>query len=153
MIAGKYYIMPNARKKIDLKKRIEKYGFEYCFNSNYFWLDCTVIVNKEKGWRRNQTINEFYQCQLGELLYWLSIYEGEDKDKYMQLIEERHNNNLEFEKINPPINFDEINDKNVKRKSKSKHKEIDSARIAKERAEKVEKIKKGFKFLVNGPIV
>lgn len=153
MINGKYIIKPDAKKQIELKRRLDKYGFEECFKSNYFWIDCTVIIDKTKGWRRNQTINDFYKCQLGELYYWLSLYQGDDKEKYIQLIEERHNNNLEFEKINPPINFDELDDKNVRRKSKPKRKEIDTKRIVQERAEKVEKIKKGFKFLVNGPII
>lgn len=153
MIAGKYYIKPDARKQIELKARMDKHGFKECFNSNYFWIDCTVIVDKAKGFRRNQTINDFYKCQLGELLYWLSIYNGEDKEEYLKLVEERHNNNLNFERENPPINYDEISDENVRRKSKAKNRKIDSAKIAKERAEKVEKIKKGFKFLVNGPIV
>lgn len=153
MIDGKYIIRPDAKKQIELKTRLDKHGFEECFKSNYFWLDCTVIVDTKRGWRRNQTINDFYKCQLGELYYWLSLYEGTDKEQYLRLMEERHNNNLEFEKLNPPIDFDELDDKYVRRKNKPKHKEVDGKRIAQERAEKVEKIKKGFKFLVNGPIV
>lgn len=149
MIPSKYILEPGLHKKLELKQRLDKYGIQKCFDDIYPWLDCTKIVNEEKGWRKNQTINIYYRIQLGEILYMLSVCDNPNKIDYLNLIEERHNNNIEFEKINPPIDYDEPTRKIKKRKSK----EIDTESIVKKRREKVEKITKGFKFLVNGPIV
>lgn len=148
MIQSKYILKPDIRHQIDLKQRLDKYGIEYCFDDIYPWLDCTKIIDAKKGWRKNQTINIYYRIKLGEILYILQIYEGDDKELYLNKIEERHNNNLKFEEINPPIDYDKRSNYG-KRKSTNKVKQDSAEKIAERRREKVTKITKGFKFVFN----
>lgn len=113
------YIVP--LKDIDiqiLNNRTKKRTPEVLVNEYIvIWLDATKIT-PDGRFHVTQTIDYPYKSALTECLYIIENF-VEDKDKYMYLLYKRHNDNLEFEKENPPIIYDK-NKAKPKRKVSNK---------------------------------
>lgn len=86
------------------------------------YIDCTKTISN--GMRIIQTINRNYNFELHRLFCLLDTIKEENEDLYNEVsnrILEIHNNNLEFEKVVPPIIYDKktyTNNKKRKRKAK-----------------------------------
>lgn len=91
---------------------LEKY-MEYNFNQ----LDCTRVW--KNGMRPMQTIDYTYSYILTEFIYLVGICRDiEEQDKWLIKLLKRHTDNLEYEKVNPPIVY-----KSKKNKTKIKEKD------------------------------
>ena len=104
---------------------ISNYGAETYFNMLLNYLDCTKIVN---GLRLHQTIGVTYKLDITRAYIVATEYLKEDSNKYIGILLDVHNKNLEFEKDNPPIIY---KSKKVKeKKEKLKLTKEDKAKIS-----------------------
>lgn len=103
---------------------ISNYGAETYFDMLLNYLDCTKIVN---GLRLHQTIGVTYKLDITRAYIVATEYLKEDSNKYISLLLDVHNKNLEFEKDNPPIIY--------------KSKKVKEKKEQKEKKEKKEKLK------------
>lgn len=115
----KNYIVP--LKDIDiqiLNNRVKKKTAIILINEYLTkWLDATRITPDGK-FHVTQTIDYPYKSALTECLYIIENF-IENKDEFMEMLIKRHNDNLEFEKENPPIIYDKSK---VKKTTKSRNK-------------------------------
>lgn len=102
--------LDNADKQI-IDNRVAEKGITNYLNQQLIYLDCSRIL---QGMRMMQTIGYPYQREISSYLYALEkafpqedcprdIQEQQAYDYYLELLEKRHQANLEFEKENPPI--------------------------------------------------
>lgn len=66
-------------------------------------LDCSRV--SATGMRLMQTIGAPYQRELSVYVYLLEKLDGDDRDIYEEKLIDRHNQNLEYETLHPPINY------------------------------------------------
>ena len=104
-------------------KRVGLYSFlNYIFND----LDCTRVT--KEGLRLMQTIGHPYRDTITKIIFTIENYVEENKqDEYFERLLKRHSDNLEYEKINPPIWYGTKEDrikyeKQYSDNNKSKHK-------------------------------
>lgn len=105
---------------------IESVGLEKFLEYNFNILDCTRVT--KSGLRPMQTIGCTYRRTITEIVFIINNYIEKDKqDSYFERLIKRHNDNIEYEKINPPIIYGKDkdkpkNEKQTKTKIKSKDK-------------------------------
>ena len=81
---------------------IESVGLAKFLEYNFNILDCTRVT--KNGLRPMQTIGCPYRRTITETILIIKNYIEEDKqDVYFERLLKRHNDNLEYEQINPPI--------------------------------------------------
>ena len=108
------YSMPNDDLGIQMiEYHVNRYGIEWVLNDLFNDLDCTRLYN---GRRICQTIDITYRHNLGELFYLIDNYDIPEVNDVIKKLLEIHNNNIEYEKINPPIVYP-CNNKKQKRSS------------------------------------
>ena len=96
--------------------------FEYTFRQ----IDCTRVT--KEGMRLMQTIGVDYRSNITELLYAIENY-GNDKSELYEKLINIHNKNIEYEKINPPIVYDNKKGKiKTKKEPKTKTKNVDKVK-------------------------
>ena len=91
--------------------------YDICMNLINNWLDCTKYM-KDSNLRLRQTIDHIYKHDISIIFYVISNYITDDdvaQDIINTLID-RHINNLEFERLNPPVVYKK---KTTKRKYNS----------------------------------
>ena len=89
---------------------IESVGLEKFLEYNFNILDCTRVT--KNGLRPMQTIGCPYRRTITETILIIKNYIEEDKqDVYYERLLKRHNDNIEYEKINPPIWYSKDKDK------------------------------------------
>lgn len=89
------------------------------FKSFLKYLDCTRVCD---GNRITQTINKGYHRDISMSIYMIeNIINESDREDCIKLLEDIHNRNLEFEKINPPIVYE-------KKKPKKNTSKVDSTK-------------------------
>ena len=92
------------------------------FNKHLHYMDCTRLM--PNGMRIIQTINENYKWELARCVYIVNTIKDDNKELWEKCYDDivkRHEDNLEFEKLTPPIVYDKLkNKKGNKRKPKVK---------------------------------
>lgn len=89
---------------------IESVGLEKFLEYNFNILDCTRII--KSGLRPMQTIGCTYRRTITETVFIINNYIKKDKQNdYFERLLKRHNDNIEYEKINPPIIYGKDKDK------------------------------------------
>lgn len=115
------YAIPNDDLGIQMiEYHVNRYGVEWVLNDLFNDLDCTRLYN---GRRICQTIDLTYRSNLGELFYLIDNYNIPECNDVLSKLIEIHNNNLEYEKINPPIVYPSSNKKQKRSKDSSVDKE------------------------------
>lgn len=79
-------------------------------------LDCSRVLSN--GMRNIQTIDVAYKIEMGVVLKMIEKLDDNQKDEYISKLNALHENNLIFEKDNPPIDY---KSKTKIRKTSSKH--------------------------------
>lgn len=83
-------------------QEIQSVGLESFLEYKFLTLDCTRVC--EDGLRPSQTIGYPYRYDITETVYIIKNYVDKDKqDEYFKRLLKRHSDNLEYEKINPPV--------------------------------------------------
>ena len=106
-------------KMIDQK--VAEKGIEGYLNQQLIYLDCSRII---QGMRMMQTIGYPYQREISSYLYALETVAGNDFDfdkEWINKLLKRHQDNLEFEKENPPVWYGGKKAKDKWDKEHSKH--------------------------------
>lgn len=99
-----------------IDKRVEEKGIEEYLNQQLVYLDCTRVLD---GMRMMQTIGYPYKREITSYLYAVEMH-AVHKHIWEEKLIERHQDNLEYEKENPPVWYDGKPKKNNKRKPKAK---------------------------------
>ena len=107
-----------------IDNRVAEKGIEEYLNQQLIYLDCSRIL---KGMRMMQTIGYPYKREISSYVYALDTSEFKDKGEisiWTDKLIERHKANLEYEKENPPIWYDDKSKKNTTRKRKVKETDL-----------------------------
>ena len=127
-IVKKYHTDLDDSDKAMIDKQVAEKGIEQYLNQQLIYLDCSRIL---QNMRMMQTIGYPYKREISSYLYVLDNLEkyntlSSDKEVryYIDLLIERHNANIEYEKENPPVWYDGKPKKNSKRKPKAKEGDI-----------------------------
>lgn len=101
----KKYIITLEKSDIDIiNTTITEKGIEGFFSQQLVYLDCSRIV---KEIRITQTTSFKYRVDISRYLHVInSIKNTEQYDIWLNKLITLHNNNLEYEKENPPIIYD-----------------------------------------------
>ena len=101
----KKYIITLEKSDIDIiNTTIAEKGIEEFFSQQLVYLDCSRIV---KEVRITQTTSFKYKVDISRYLHVInSIKNTEQYDIWLNKLITLHNNNLEYEKENPPIIYD-----------------------------------------------
>ena len=101
----KKYIITLEKNDIDIiNTTIAEKGIEGFFSQQLVYLDCSRIV---KEVRITQTTSFKYRVDISRYLHIInSIKNTEQYDIWLNKLITLHNNNLEYEKENPPIIYD-----------------------------------------------
>ena len=101
----KKYIITLEKSDIDIiNTTIAEKGIEGFFSQQLVYLDCSRIV---KEVRITQTTSFKYRVDISRYLHVInSIKNTEQYDIWLNKLITLHNNNLEYEKENPPIIYD-----------------------------------------------
>lgn len=86
-----------------IDQRIAEKGIENYLSQQLVYLDCSRII---KDMRMMQTIGYPYQREISSYLYALETVAGNNFDfdkEWINKLLERHQDNLEYEKENPPV--------------------------------------------------
>ena len=116
---GKYtHVLDNVHINF-LKPEVEEKGIHNAIKFIIDLIDCTIIWKDDKTYV--QTISWLYRHRISQLIYLIENYGLTEKEQnaYYNKIIGIHINNLEYEKLHPPV----IYDKN-KTKTKTKRKNI-----------------------------
>lgn len=89
-----------------IDSRIKNLGIEKTFSYYLETADCTKIANDD--YRYMQTIAYPYYLVISDLVYIIEQYVENNKEEYYNKLITRHNMNLDYEKVNPPIQYDKI---------------------------------------------
>ena len=162
-----YIINPCPEHYIEtFKRNYLAYGFDRCFDNEInSFLNCEKTLN---GHRIIQTNDHRYNVEVTNTIWLIenAFKEDEDKDNYFKILLERHNKNIEFERINgfeyDPNSKDKKNKiKTVRTKTKSSNisdtpkekKETAAERKLKAHAAKINALKFKPKSVNNGNII
>ena len=98
----KYIDEPDSFMTNFVPYEIQRVGLDSFLEYNFYSLDCTRVY--KNGLRPMQTIGYPYRHTITETVFTIKNYVEENKqDEYFERLLKRHNDNLEYEKINPPI--------------------------------------------------
>ena len=114
----KKYIITLEKSDIDIiNATIAEKGIEGFFSQQLVYLDCSRIV---KEVRITQTTSFRYRIDISRYLHVInSIKNTEQYDIWLNKLITLHNNNLEYEKENPPIIYDKLTKKAVTKINKN----------------------------------
>lgn len=114
----------NILKEDFINLRIKDYGgVEEAIKHQFIELDCSRVFNN--GMRAMQTNIYRYVYEVSMTVALIDRLDDNDlKRKYIQQLNAVHNNNLEFEKDNPPIVYPTKTKKSIKRTSTPKQKDL-----------------------------
>ena len=142
-----------------IDNRVAEKGIECYLSQQLIYLDCSRIV---KGMRMMQTVGYPYKREISSYFYALdkfigsNEYSNPDNDEiyeyHLNKLIELHKANLEYEKENPPIIYDELkHKKGNKRKPKVKEgdmfpEETKKAKLSKAEAKLAAKFATGVSF-------
>lgn len=102
---NKYITELDNTDKNEILKRINIFGYEETFNNQIKYLDCTRI--NSDGLRLMQTIGYPYMREISITLFIINLNDNEEeKAKLLDILNKRHEDNLEYEKTNPPVWYD-----------------------------------------------
>lgn len=134
----KYLTELDAVDKDIVNKRVAEKGIEEYLTQQLIYLDCSRIIN---GMRMMQTIGYPYKREISSYLYALGTVSGyiEHEWDWIDKLENRHINNILYEKENPPIWYDGKPKKSSTRKHKVKEGDIFPKEPKRTRATKIEK--------------
>lgn len=134
------YIVPLDKHDIHvLEAAVFTNGVTGTLDKYLEYLDCTRTF--PSGIRIIQTIGLPYRHLVSMFLNLIDRLEDDAlKNKYKELLEDRHHKNLEFEKEHPPVIFK--SPKKVKNKTEPKEKEKKPSKKVLKQAEKMAKIGK-----------
>lgn len=118
----KYIETPDNFMKDYIPHEINRLGLDKFLHLSISSLDASKV--SAEGLRPIQTISYIYVRAITEIVYTIDKYVSEkDKDDWLTKLLIQHNANIEFEKTNPPIDYDEGKKKDkpkAKTKSSSK---------------------------------
>ena len=98
----KYIDEPDSFMTNFVPHEIQRVGLDSFLEYNFYSLDCTRVY--KDGLRSMQTIGYPYRHAITEIVFTIKNYIEENKqDEYFERLLKRHNDNLEYEQINPPI--------------------------------------------------
>ena len=98
----KYIDEPDSFMTSFVPHEIQSIGLDSFLEYNFHSLDCTRVC--KNGLRPMQTIGYPYRHTITETVFTIKNYIEEDKqDEYFERLLKRHSDNLEYEKINPPV--------------------------------------------------
>ena len=98
----KYIDEPDSFMTNFVPYEIQSVGLDSFLEYNFYSLDCTRIC--KDGLRPMQTIDYPYRRTITETVFTIKNYVEENKqDEYFERLLKRHNDNLKYEQINPPI--------------------------------------------------
>ena len=127
-ITEQYYIELDDVDRAMIDRRVEEKGIEEYLNQQLVYLDCSRVI---QGMHMMQTIGYPYKREISSYIYalenqvnFLTVEDSDvskfNKQEWIDKLIERHEENLEYEKENPPIWYDGKPKKGNKRKSKAK---------------------------------
>lgn len=132
-----YILNPCTESYIErFKRNYLAYGFDECFNNQIdSFLNCEKTLN---GRRIMQTNDHRYIVEITNALWLIdnAFKEEEDREQYYLILLERHNKNIEFERING-FEYDP-NSKNNKTKVKATRSKTKSSNMSDEPKERKE---------------
>lgn len=105
-----------------IDRDVQNKGKDEVWKTRYNYIDCTRIGNNNL--RLMQTIGVPYIINMSNLIYIINKYFQDEKDDKLQLLVERHKENLEYEKEHPPIWYGDKHEKTSKRKPKVKERDM-----------------------------
>lgn len=111
---------------------IKSVGLNHFLEYSLKLLDCTRIW--KNGMRPMQTIYYPYTNEITQFVYTVKTYvEESEQDDWFNKLLKRHNDNIEYEKINPPIQYsnNKIKNKTKTKQHKRKQTELDFPDIPK----------------------
>lgn len=132
-----YIFNPCDEKHIaSFKRAYLAYGFDDCFNNTIdTFMNCEKLSSD--GHRLIQTNDYRYKLEVTNALWLIeNALREEEREQYYIIVLERHNKNIEFERING-FEYDVTSKekKNKTKTSKSKAKETNNSDVPKERKE------------------
>ena len=155
----KYHIDLDDADRAIINKRVGEKGIEEYLNQQLVYLDCSRII---QGMRMMQTIGYPYKREISSYIYalenlvnFLTVEDSDiskfNKEEWINKLIERHQDNLEYEKENPPIWYDGKPKKGGKRKPKAKEgdmfpEETKKAKLSKAEAKLAAKFATGVSF-------
>ena len=146
-IINDYLLKLDDFDKSVIKQRLERESYEEFFDKQLLYLDCSRIY--PSGLRAMQTIGFPYMHEMSIYTYVLGMLDDEElRNLYTEKLITTHNNNINYEKENPPVWYDSKK-KNARNKPKSKRqpKEPKPSKATQKAAQKVQKINMlSFKF-------
>ena len=99
-------------------KRFDGVSDEEIFKKFTKYLNCKRTLN---GYRITQTIHKCYHRDISMAIYMIDNIISEDsKDYCIKLLNDIHNENIRFEKDNPPVVYEKKKAKKVNTSKKSK---------------------------------
>lgn len=119
-IIKKYHTDLDEVDKGMIDKSVAEKGIEEYLNQQLIYLDCTRTI---QGMRMMQTIGYPYKRELMSFLYAVEMH-AVHKHIWENKLIERHNANIEYEKENPPIWYDDKPKKTATRKRKVKEADL-----------------------------
>lgn len=122
-IFKKYYTKLDKIDERNIDNKVAEVGIDEYLNQQLIYLDCSRII---QGMRMIQTIGFPYKYEISKYFYALHnyIFIEEDRAIWYEKIIKLHDANLEYEKENPPIWYDDKTKKTTKRKHKVKEGDI-----------------------------
>lgn len=106
-----YLDKPTQSMESFVKCQVETVGLDTFINNDYNKLDCSRVYNS--GLRVMQTIGYPYRHMLTEFVYLIATYVEDEKvqEEWFTKLIQRHNDNIEYEKVNPPTWYGTEKDK------------------------------------------
>lgn len=119
-IIKKYHTDLDEVDKGMIDKSVADKGIEEYLNQQLIYLDCSRII---QGMRMMQTIGYPYKREIMSFLYAVEMH-AVHKHTWENKLIERHNANIEYEKENHPIWYDDKPKKTTTRKRKVKEADL-----------------------------
>lgn len=122
-IIKKYHTNLDEVDKGMIDKSVAEKGIEEYLNQQLIYLNCSRII---QGMRMMQTIGYPYKREICSYIYALNglAEDPEYEQVWLTKLLERHNANIEYEKENPPIWYDDKPKKTATRKRKVKEADL-----------------------------
>lgn len=115
----KDYVIELHKDDIEsIDKEVADKGVEECLNQQLRYLDATRTTSN--GMRPEQTISHVYMYDVSKYLYIVNKFVKEHIDDWINKLTQRHEDNLAYEKDNPPIVYDTRKINKYKRIRKAK---------------------------------
>lgn len=115
----KDYIITLHKDDIEsIDREVADKGVKECLNQQLHYLDATRTMSN--GMRPEQTISHIYMYDVSKYLYIVNTYIKEHIDDWIDKLTKKHEDNLAYERDNPPIVYDTRKINKPKRTRKAK---------------------------------